>query len=432
METIEQRVPVVTAFVYQGDKIALIKRSQEVGTYKGKWAAFSGYVERLPINQAWLELFEEAGVTENQVELQGIGLPTPVDDPVEGRQWLVFPYLFRLHEGVEIKTNWEAAELAWFLPGEIANLDTVPGLQTAFKCVWPAFGDQEFWEGLAHVATNTDDGATELARRGLEVLGGYVQANYQKIDRATLLRAIRAFAASRPSMGVFPDLGARLMLAIEREDGRAAFDDLVEELLDMVDDTTDLCINEAAKGLKGMNKIFTLSHSEAVADTILTWHSNESEVIIAESGPRFEGRALAEYLQEQGVGVRTVPDSELDCAAKMVDAVLVGCDAITPDKDILNKVGTRAAVEAAHDAGIPVYAVAQTFKIMPPGWPVFIERQAPSDYDENSDEYVGPPVFDLTPFSRFDAVFTEEGPLTIERLEEIQRELGSVELIPGA
>ncbi len=426
-----ERVPVVTAFLYQGHKIALIRRSQDVGTYQGKWAAFSGYVERLAINQAWLEVFEEAGLNENQVELKGIGIPIPVDDVESGRQWLVMPFLFEVPKGTEIKTNWEAAEWGWFGPDDIESMDTVPGLKTALDRVWPPFGDYEFWEGLAHIATNTDDGATELARRGLEVLGGYVQANYSKIDRPELLRAISAFSASRPSMGVFPDLAARLMAATDQETGLDAFDALVTELLDMVEDTTDLCVNEAAKGLRGIKSLFTLSYSEAVADTILTWHTKDSEVVIAESGPRNEGLKLAEYLTSEGVTVRTVPDSDIANAVLSCEAVLVGCDGITAEDQIINKVGTRIAVEAAAAAGIPAYAVAQTFKIMPPGWPVFLERQAPADYDETSTEFVGPPIFDLAPLSAFKAVFTEEGALTTSRLVVTRAELASVELIPA-
>jgi translation initiation factor 2B subunit (eIF-2B alpha/beta/delta family) len=431
MTSTGERVPVVTVFLYRGNKIALIKRSPDVGTYQGKWAAFSGYVERLPINQAWQELSEEAGVNEMQVELKGIGTPLPVDDAKAGHKWLVLPFLFELAKDVEIKTDWEASEWGWFHPDEIQGMDTVPGLNAALDRVWPAFGDHEFWEGLAHVATNTDDGATELARRGLEVLGGYVQAHYPDIDRVELLRSIRAFSASRLGMGVFPDLGARLMLAIDQESGLGSFDALVTELLGMVEDATDLCVNEAAKGLTGIKRLFTLSYSEAVADSILTWHTDDSEVVIAESGPRNEGLKLAEYLIGQGVNVRTVPDADIACGVRSCEAVLFGCDGITAENGLLNKACTREAVETADAGGIPAYVVAQTFKIMPPGWPAFLERQAPADYDETSTVFIGPSIFDLTPLSRFKTIFTEEGILDIDRLAELRDELSSVDLIPA-
>ena len=432
MPPIRERVPVVTGFAYSNDRIALVRRSERVGTYRGAWSAFSGYVERIPLNQAYLELAEEADVTPERVRLQGIGIPLPVDDEETGHRWLVFPFLFELADGVEIRTDWEAAEWGWFAPEEIADLQTVPGLDKALERVWPPFGDREFWDGLSSVATNTSVGAAELARRGLVALGGFVQANYDNLDRRGLLRAVRAFAACRPVMGVFPDLAARLLLAIEREGGQFKFDALVTELLGTVQDATDLSAGVAAEELRRKKRLFTLSYSQAVRDAIVAWHTSEGEVVVAESGPRNEGLRLAEHLSRHGVRVRAVPDSEIASVVREVDAVLVGCDAITDTDELLNKVGTRQAVVVANAADVLAYAVAQTFKITPPGWPVFLERQAPADYSPRSEEVVGPSVFDLTPLDGFAEVFTEDGPLTAGRLAGTRSELASVELIPMA
>lgn len=431
MADVQERVPVVTAFVYSGDKVALIKRSERVGTYRGTWSAFSGYVERLPLNQARLELAEEAGLREGQARLMGVGIPLPVDDDQAGHRWLVFPFLFQLADDVQIETDWETAEWGWYSPQDMSGLDTVPGLDEALDRVWPPFGDREFWDGLAQVATNTRLGATELARRGLSILGGYVQATVQYLDNATLLRAVRAFAACRPVMGVFPDLAARLLMAIEREGGEYDFDELVTELLGAVEDAADLSARAAAEGLADKRRLFTLSYSEAVRDAILHWYRGRCEVVVAESGPRNEGVVLSEYLLREGVRARTVPDSEIAAAAREADAVVVGCDGITDADRLLNKAGTETAVLAAGEADVPAYAVAQTFKIMPPGWPVFFERQSPSDFGQGEAPQAGSAVFDLTPLSRLEAVFTEGGPLTAATLAKIQADLASVELIPG-
>ncbi len=432
MQREAERVPVVTAFVYSGSRVALVKRSGDVGTYRGAWSGFSGYVERMPLQQARVELAEEAGLSEDQARLTGIGIPLSVDDQEEGRRWLVFPFLFELADSAEIRTDWEAAEWSWFGPDDIENLKTVPGLDKAFRRVWPPFGDSEFWNGLAGVATDTTSSATQLARRGLTILGGYVQANEQQLDDVTLLRAVRAFAACRPVMGVFPDLAARLLLAMEREGGQFAFDELVTELFDAVEDATDLSADEAARGLHGKRRVFTLSYSTPVLGAIIGWHgsSGRIEVVVAESRPRKEGVALAEGLSRRGIRAQVVPDEEVVSAVRGVDAVLVGCDAIADTDELINKVGTCEAVLAAKAAGIPAYAVAQTFKIAPPGWPTFLEQQEAVEADG---EGAGTPpvtVFDRTPVHNFQTVYTEEGPLTDERLSQIRTELGSVELIP--
>ncbi|MHB0998037.1 MAG: NUDIX domain-containing protein [Armatimonadota bacterium] len=427
MESIDEIIPVVTAFVYSGDKIALVKRSNEVSTYKGLWAGFSGYIERLPLEQAWHELVVEAGLSRDQIKLKGIGIPLFVNDEYYSKKWLVFPFLFKLIKSAEIKLDWEASELEWITADQLSDKETVPGLSDALKRVWPNFGDQQFWDGLEEIATNKTHGATSLARKGLEVLGGYVQVNEVNLDRHKLLRAIRAFAAVRPVMGVFPNLASRLLLGMERDDGRFGIDVLITELIGAVNDSTALSVNNTIEGIKNKKKIFTLSYGEAVKNSLIEWNDENKSVIIAESLPGKEAFTLDECLRENGVDVSMVPDSEIEEAVKGCDAVLVGCDAITENNEIQNKAGTRIAVQTAAESSIPVYTVTQTFKITPPGWPTYIERE-----DSEEAKTHGQQLFDLTPIEWFHEVFTEEGSLTIGRLNQIRDELGSVELIPGS
>lgn len=422
-------VPVVTAFVHSGNRVALIKRSQEVGTYRGAWAAFSGYVEQMPLDQAYTELSEEAGLSRDNVMLRGIGVPLPVEDAAHS--WLVLPFLFELREAVDIQTDWEAEEWRWIYPIDVEGMETVPGLEAALDRVWPPFGDGQFWSELSQVAGDKVNGATELARRGLRALGGYVQDRSEAIDNETLVRSVRAFAACRPTMGVFPDLAARLLLAIGREGGQFDFDEFVTEMLAMIDDATALSVDSTSQALTGTSRILTLSCSEVVRRTILQWRHEESEVCIAESHPGGEGVTLADQLHEEGMRTRIIPDRDIPTVAGSVDAVLVGCDAITEADTVVNKVGTQAAVTSAKEAGVPAFAVAQTFKIVPPGWPFLIELWAGAGVSGHSHHVsMGTVVFDETPLGDFTAVLTEEGRLTSARLSELRTELSSVELLP--
>jgi len=426
-----EQIPVVTAFVHSAGRIALIKRSRQVGTYRGAWAAFSGYLEQMPLEQAYTELLEEAGISSSDIALQGIGVPLPVDDAKENCSWLVLPFLFALREGAEIRTDWEASEWRWYRPDDLADLQTVPGLADALRRVWPPIGDAQFWAELGALATDKSEGATELARKGLQALGGYVQDRSESIDHETLVRSIRAFAACRPTMGVFPDLAARLLLAIEREPGLFDFDALVTELLGMVNDATDLSIDNAAREIEGRSRILTLSCSEVVRRALMKWRHGDSEVFVAESLPGGEGVTLTERLRGEGINVRLIRDNEIAAVAGVVDAVIVGCDAVTAGSEIVNKVGTSAAVASAQDAGVPRYSIAQTFKIVPPDWPFFLEQWAGAGVSGHSDHVrMGTVIFDATPISAFTSVITEEGLLTPDRLAEIRAELASVELVP--
>ncbi len=425
-----ERVSVATSFLYSNGKVALTKRSQKADTYQGCWAGFSGNIERMPLDQARLELAEQAGVLGENCRLKGIGIPLDVDDEKNNLRWLVFPFLFELNEGGEIRPDWESVECRWFAPEEIGDLQTMPALDSALELVWPPFGDDLLWTDLASIAMDTKSGSTALAKRGLRAVGRFVQDNYDNLNNEDILRSVRAFAATRVAMSAFPDLAARLLMGMEAEGGEFDLDALISELLGEIDDATSQSTNAAANGIKDRKRLFTLSYSETVRDTIIAWHRVGREVMIAESGPGNEGLALADALKEHGIQAETVPDVQISSAVHGADALLLGCDGITDANEVINKTGTSQATDIANDEGIPVYAVAQTFKIAPPGWPVFLEQQTSAEVGSDSQRKPGMPVFDSTPLTRFHTVFTENGPLTSPDLEEIRARLGAVELIP--
>ena len=53
---------VVTCFLESDGEILLLRRSQQVGSYHGRWAGVSGYVETTPDEQALTEITEETSL----------------------------------------------------------------------------------------------------------------------------------------------------------------------------------------------------------------------------------------------------------------------------------------------------------------------------------------------------------------------------------
>ena len=121
---------VVTSFLQHREKILLLQRSERVGTFQGRWAGVSGYIpEGLePLQQALQEIKEEVNLTEDQVELVSSGDPLLISD-MEGRQWLVHPFLFRVEDVSSVRLDWESSGSTWVAPEEITNFLTVPGLK---------------------------------------------------------------------------------------------------------------------------------------------------------------------------------------------------------------------------------------------------------------------------------------------------------------
>jgi 8-oxo-dGTP pyrophosphatase MutT (NUDIX family) len=132
---------VVTCFLLKrtpdGDRILIVRRSGQVSTYRGRWAAISGGVDTTPDQQALTEIAEETGLALTQTRLLARGAPLVVLDPDLDRRWIVHPYLFLVLAPESIRLDWEQSEACWVAPGEIAALDAVPRLGDALARVYP-------------------------------------------------------------------------------------------------------------------------------------------------------------------------------------------------------------------------------------------------------------------------------------------------------
>jgi 8-oxo-dGTP pyrophosphatase MutT (NUDIX family) len=126
---------VVTCFLEHKGKILILRRSKKVGSYQGRWAGVSGYVEASYLVQAYTEIKEETGLGKSDVELRVRGKPLQTVDTKLGRRWIVHPFLFFVKEPLKVKIDWEHTETIWIKPEELAKYKTVPGLKDALDRV---------------------------------------------------------------------------------------------------------------------------------------------------------------------------------------------------------------------------------------------------------------------------------------------------------
>lgn len=130
--------PVVTCFLLHHEgvetRLLLVRRSSRVGSYNARWAGISGFIEKdvSPEEQAYTEINEETGLSREQVHLLKRGEVIEYLDQKLNRHWLVHPFLVEVPDAAAIRLDWEAEEMRWIEPGELANYETVPRLQEAF------------------------------------------------------------------------------------------------------------------------------------------------------------------------------------------------------------------------------------------------------------------------------------------------------------
>ena len=131
-----QEKQVVTCFLESDGEMLLLRRSEWVGSYQGRWAGVSGYIEKTPDEQALVEIAEETGLSGEDIKLIRKGKPLPVEDEKLGIRWVVHPFLFHIRDRSKVKIDWEHKETRWIDPKDIDNYQTVPMLKETLARVF--------------------------------------------------------------------------------------------------------------------------------------------------------------------------------------------------------------------------------------------------------------------------------------------------------
>jgi len=447
---------VVTVFVRHGSDVLLLRQSDAVGSYTGQWGSVAGHAEDDPGGMARQEVREETGIDPDTLSLVRRGDPFPVEDPEHG-VWRVHPFLFDCPTR-EVTTNRETTEYEWVQPPAILDRETVPRLWESYWRVAPT---------VAGVREDRDHGSEYVSRRAVEVLrdaaasldagvgasaalpggtgddAGDTGDDPDTVDAADDWSRLAALAeellAARESMAVVANRVNQVMAeatgdATDRDataaggaDRNAATDRTAgavrraaERLLAGLDDARI----EPPDALRGAT-VATLSRSGTVRN--LLSQCDPTEVVVAESRPGGEGRAVATALAETlAADVTLCGDAGVAHAldARDADAVLVGADTVLADGSVVNKVGTRTLASAAAVQDVPVLVAAHTDKMAPPGRDPDLEPRDPDellpvdDGDPPAALRVEHPTFDVTPPSLVERYLTEGGSLTPDDMRE--------------
>lgn len=253
--------------------------------------------------------------------------------------------------------------------------------------------------------------------------------------RAALLAHLRASQAAQPSMGLVHQLAAR---ALEVADASVRREDSV---VDMREHLARSCVAEredlgrahsqaadwAVRALRNAGAwIATLSDSGAVraALGLAQARGMKPRAIIAESRPRFEGRAMATAVAAEGIPVWLVADAALPLLLSQAAAVWIGADAVT-DRGVINKIGSFAAALAAREHSVPVYAIASRRKFLPAKTGALrIDEMPPEEVWEAAPETVKPRnlYFELVPLTLFAGIIVEDGVLGPSEAAQTARE----------
>lgn len=129
--------PVVDVFVKYQEKILLLKRSDKVSTYQGKWNCVSGYLDEIkPLKEKALqELKEELAIKEANILSTKIGKTYSFTDDKTRKTYIVHPILVELESKPDIKLDFEHTECRWIKPAELKNFNIVPELNKGLEAI---------------------------------------------------------------------------------------------------------------------------------------------------------------------------------------------------------------------------------------------------------------------------------------------------------
>ena len=406
---------VVTCFLRHEGAVLLLRRSDEVGSYRGKWGAVAGHAEGDPDAAAREEIREETGLNPDaDVTLVRRGESFPVEDDEAGVRWVVSPYLFDAAHR-DIDPNWETTEYEWVAPTAIRHRETVPDLWTSYDRVRPT---------VETVATDRDHGAAYISVVALEILRDEAAlAAERDEDCLRLAELARDLLDARPSMSVVRNRVNRVMHAVRDSETARPVEHVAATAIERAVSADRRAAEQAGEHVSGQ-RVATLSRSGTVLTALDD--ADPGAVLVAESRPGSEGVSVAESLAED-TDVTVTTDAGFAHALDTWDAdvLLVGADTVLADGRVVNKVGTRGAAIASSFEGIELLVTAAVDKLSPDG-AIDLEPRAPTEvYDGGADVTVLNRTFDLTPPECVDAVVTERGLLdqsAVARAVERHRE----------
>ncbi|MHB8604745.1 MAG: translation initiation factor eIF-2B [Thermoplasmatota archaeon] len=262
--------------------------------------------------------------------------------------------------------------------------------------------------GVRAIERDRESGASVLAEQALTLLArGWLDGGDTR-EVAALARKLRG---ARPSMPVLANVVNRAMTAAldspPDKRGKATLMTLAT-----VTAARWAASRQAADLARG--SVLTLSASETVTKALRASARARrvTRVVVGEGRPGFEGRETAAALAKEGVAVELIVDAALGLFAAGADVALVGADAVLADGAIVNKVGTNLLALACREAGVPFYAVADSFKVSP-ATAIPLEEKAPREVLARAPPGVTPRniYFDRTPAELVTGIVTEGGVL---------------------
>jgi ribose 1,5-bisphosphate isomerase len=240
----------------------------------------------------------------------------------------------------------------------------------------------------------------------------------KELDRvSSLLLATRPTAVSLPNAVKFVTLGAKQTKGMNLQALREAIISRADEFIKNSNEAVERIGEIGALRISKGDVILTHCNSHCALAIIKTAFKQGKQIkaFVTESRPMRQGLISIRELSKAGIPTTLIVDSAVRHFIRDIDKVIVGADSIAANGAVINKIGTSQIALIAHEARVPFFVAAESYKFHPGtlvGQLVEIEERDPK-------EVVDPrrfprvkirnPVFDVTPSEYVDLIVTERG-----------------------
>lgn len=257
-------------------------------------------------------------------------------------------------------------------------------------------------------------GAKNIAIKGVEAFGMKIK---ETKDTKLLKKYAKEIISTRPTE---PGLRNGINFCLNNLD---KFKNPAEEAIKHFQDGNKRIAEIGAKKIRNGMIVFTHCHSSTV-EAILIKAKKEGkkfEVYNTETRPKFQGRITATELAKAGIKVTHMVDSAGRSMMRKADLFLFGCDAVTSEGFLINKIGTESLADAAQSTGIPAYSCTDSWKFDPEtilGHDEEIEQRDSKEVWDKPPKNIKiyNPAFEITRPDKFTGIITEFGIYKAETL----------------
>lgn len=240
----------------------------------------------------------------------------------------------------------------------------------------------------------------------------------KEIDRiASLLIATRPTAVSLPNAVRFVVSKLASMKDADVATLRKIVVSRADEFIHTSKNAVRMIGEIGARRISKGDVVMTHCNSQCALAVIKTAFKQGKQIkaFVTESRPSRQGFISVRELSKIGVPTTVIVDSAVRYFIRDVDKVVVGADSIAANGAVVNKIGTSQIALVAHEARVPLFVAAESYKFHPGtlvGSLVEIEERDPKEI-VNPKRFPGVkirnPVFDVTPPEYIDLIITERG-----------------------